>query len=77
MHNGAGPEVAVQPIEGLGVVHFPSTADSGSSGSLVKDYLWGTELYPRLGDWDLKRFVNCRFWSFFLVLLLVRSVQRG
>lgn len=42
-------------------LHFPSTADSGSSGSLIKDYLWGTELYPRLGDWDLKRFINCRF----------------
>lgn len=42
-------------------LHFPSTADSGSSGSMVKDFLWGTELYPRLGWWDLKRFINCRF----------------
>ena len=44
-------------------LNFPSTADNGSSGSLVKDFLWGTELYPRLfdGKWDLKRFVNCRF----------------
>jgi len=43
-------------------LHFPSTGDSGSSGSYVKDFLWGTELYPRLwGWWDLKRFVNCRF----------------
>jgi 7-dehydrocholesterol reductase len=42
-------------------LHFPSTADSGSTGSKVKDFLWGTELYPRLGWWDLKRFVNCRF----------------
>jgi 7-dehydrocholesterol reductase len=42
-------------------LHFPSTADSGSSGSKVKDFLWGTELYPRLGWWDLKRFINCRF----------------
>jgi 7-dehydrocholesterol reductase len=42
-------------------LHFPSTADSGSSGSIVKDYLWGTELYPRIRNWDLKRFINCRF----------------
>lgn len=44
-------------------LHFPSTADCGSSGSMVKDFLWGTELYPRLfnGSWDLKRFINCRF----------------
>mmetsp|Transcript_38178 Transcript_38178/g.85852 ORF Transcript_38178/g.85852 Transcript_38178/m.85852 type:complete len:536 (+) Transcript_38178:56-1663(+) len=42
-------------------LHFPSTEDNGSSGSLVKDYLWGTELYPRVFGLDLKRFINCRF----------------
>ena len=42
-------------------LNFPSTADSGSSGSFVKDFLWGTELYPRIMNWDLKRFINCRF----------------
>ena len=26
---------------------FPSTKDCGSSGSIVIDYYWGTELYPR------------------------------
>lgn len=40
---------------------FPSTGDCGSSGSIIKDFLWGTELYPRIGSWDLKRFINCRF----------------
>lgn len=45
-------------IKGL---NFPSTQDSGSSGSLVKDFLWGTELYPRVFGLDLKRFINCRF----------------
>ncbi|KAL3773782.1 hypothetical protein ACHAW5_002990 [Stephanodiscus triporus] len=42
-------------------IHYPSTPDNGSSGSWVKDYLWGTELYPRVCGLDLKRFVNCRF----------------
>jgi len=42
-------------------IYFPSTQDSGSSGSLAKDYLWGTELYPRVGGLDLKRFINSRF----------------
>lgn len=42
-------------------IHFPSTEDNGSSGSWVKDYLWGTELYPRIFGLDLKRFINCRF----------------
>lgn len=55
-------------------IYFPSTQDSGSSGSLFKDYVWGTELYPRIFGLDLKRFINCRFamtfwqlsgWSFF------------
>ena len=45
-------------VKGL---YFPSTEDHGSSGSLVKDYLWGTELYPRIFGLDLKRFINCRF----------------
>jgi 7-dehydrocholesterol reductase len=42
-------------------LHYPSTQDNGSSGSLVKDFLWGTELYPRVFGLDLKRFINCRF----------------
>jgi len=42
-------------------MYHPSTSDNGSSGSWVKDYLWGTELYPRVFGLDLKRFVNCRF----------------
>jgi len=47
---------------------FPSTADCGSSGSIIKDYLWGTELYPRIFGWDLKRFINCRFSMTFWAL---------
>lgn len=47
--------------------YFPSTQDCGSSGSFLKDFLWGTELYPRVGGLDLKRFINCRvsmtFWQ--------------
>ena len=39
----------------------PSTADCGSSGSFLKDFTWGTELYPRVFGVDIKRFVNCRF----------------
>eukprot|EP00592_Proboscia_alata_P014535 CAMPEP_0194395268 /NCGR_PEP_ID=MMETSP0174-20130528/124328_1 /TAXON_ID=216777 /ORGANISM="Proboscia alata, Strain PI-D3" /LENGTH=599 /DNA_ID=CAMNT_0039191183 /DNA_START=65 /DNA_END=1865 /DNA_ORIENTATION=- len=42
-------------------LYYPSTQDCGSSGSIFKDYLWGTELYPRIFGIDLKRFVNCRF----------------
>jgi 7-dehydrocholesterol reductase len=45
-------------IKGL---YFPSTADSGSTGSILVDYFWGTELYPRVWGVDIKRFINCRF----------------
>ncbi len=39
----------------------PSTSDSGSTGSAVVDYFWGTELYPKVFGWDIKMFTNCRF----------------
>ncbi|CAN0152501.1 unnamed protein product, partial [Hapterophycus canaliculatus] len=40
---------------------FPSTDDSGSNGSFLQDYWWGTELYPRVFGADVKMFTNCRF----------------
>jgi len=42
-------------------LYFPSTDDNGTSGSFLRDYLWGTELYPRVFGLDIKRFINCRF----------------
>jgi len=42
-------------------LNFPSTQDSGTTGSIFKDFTWGTELYPRVFGIDIKRFVNCRF----------------
>jgi len=49
-------------------LHFPSTADAGSSGSFIVDYSWGTELYPRVFGVDVKRFINCRFSMTFWML---------
>lgn len=40
---------------------FPACRDSGSSGNLIFDFYWGTELYPRIFGWDVKVFTNCRF----------------
>ena len=40
---------------------IPSTTDCGASGNFIFDYYWGTELYPRVLDWDIKMFTNCRF----------------
>lgn len=34
--------------------YYPSTSDSGSSGNIIFDYYWGTELYPRICGVDIK-----------------------
>jgi len=39
----------------------PSGPDSGSLGNAFVDFFWGMELYPRVFDFDLKLFTNCRF----------------
>lgn len=49
-------------IKGL---NFPSTKDFGSSGNLIIDFFWGTELYPRVFGFDIKQFTNCRFGMMF------------
>jgi len=46
-------------------LNFPSTKDSGSNGSLIVDFFWGTELYPRVFGFDIKQFTNCRFGMMF------------
>lgn len=42
-------------------LYFPSTKDSGTTGNIIVDYFWGTELYPNIFGWDVKQFTNCRF----------------
>jgi len=39
----------------------PSTTDSGSNGSLIFDYYWGVDLYPKMFSFDVKQMTNCRF----------------
>jgi 7-dehydrocholesterol reductase len=58
---------------------FPSSTDSGISGNFIFDYYWGTELYPKLLGWDLKRFTNCRFammgWPLILISFAAKQQQ--
>lgn len=49
----------------------PSTPDHGLSGNPIFDYYWGTELYPNLLGWDVKRMTNCRFGMMGWPLLLL------
>ncbi|EIE25799.1 sterol delta-7 reductase DWF5 [Coccomyxa subellipsoidea C-169] len=58
--------------------YAPSSSDSGSTGSLMYDYYWGMELYPRIGrHFDLKTWTNCRMgmmgWG---VLVLCYAVKQ-
>lgn len=39
---------------------FPSTTDASTSGNVIFDYYWGTELYPRFWGIDVKMLTNCR-----------------
>jgi len=49
--------------------HFPSGPDAGTSGcGPMFDYYWGMELYPRIYNVDVKKFVNCRFSMTFWML---------
>ena len=49
-------------IKGL---FFPSSNDCGSSGNLLMDFYWETELYPKILGWDIKVWTNCRFGMMF------------
>jgi 7-dehydrocholesterol reductase len=44
-----------------------SQYDSGTNGSIIQDFYWGTELYPRIFTFDVKQMTNCRlgmmFWA--------------
>ena len=53
-------------VKGL---YFPSSSDSGTTGNIVGDFYWGTELYPRILGWDVKVFTNCRFGLMLWALL--------
>lgn len=49
----------------------PSSSDNGITGNFIFDYYWGTELYPRVYNWDIKQFITCRFGMMSWCLLLI------
>lgn len=46
-------------------LYSPSTQDNGTTGNILVDFFWGTELYPNILGWDIKQFTNCRFGMMF------------
>lgn len=73
VHDKMGELISAMNVFSLGFcvmlsfkgIYFPSTRDCGSTGNVVFDIFWGTELYPRILGWDLKEFTNCRFGMMF------------
>lgn len=57
--------------------YIPSSTDSGTTGNLIFDYYWGTELYPLFWGCNLKMFINCRLgmMSWGLILLSYAAKQ--
>lgn len=60
-------------------VYAPSSTDCGRTGSVLFDYYWGTELYPRIYGFDVKMFTNCRFgmmsWGLILLSYLAKQEE--
>jgi len=58
---------------------MPSTTDCGTSGNLIFDYYWGTELYPRIFGIDIKVFTNCRFgmtvWPLLVAIFSLKNYE--
>lgn len=60
-------------------LYFPSSPDHGSTGNIVLDFFWGTELHPHIGYFNIKQFSNCRLgmmgWSVIINCFLVKQFE--
>ncbi|AUH72511.1 7-dehydrocholesterol reductase (7-DHC reductase) (Sterol Delta(7)-reductase) (protein DWARF 5) [Legionella sainthelensi] len=60
---------------------FPSSTDSGITKNILFDYYWGTELYPQVFGWHIKKFITCRFgmmsWGLFLISYCAKQAELG
>jgi 7-dehydrocholesterol reductase len=61
-------------------LYFPTDSDSGTTGSFLYDFYWGTELYPKFGKLNVKQFTNCRFgmmaWALLPVVFACYQYER-
>lgn len=59
--------------------YAPSSTDCGTTGNILFDFYWGTELYPRIFGFDVKMFTNCRFgmmsWGILLMSYAAKQHQ--
>jgi 7-dehydrocholesterol reductase len=68
---------AVLYCQGL---RMPASSDAGGTGRPIWDFYWGTQLHPRLFEYDLKQLINCRYammgWSIIVVSAAAAQVDR-
>jgi len=50
---------------------FPSSADNGTTGNIICDFYWGTELHPSIAGINIKQFTNCRFGMMSWALIII------
>ncbi|MDR3492235.1 MAG: 7-dehydrocholesterol reductase [Gammaproteobacteria bacterium] len=59
--------------------YSPSSSDNGITGNIIFDYYWGTELYPKILNLHLKKFITCRFgmmsWAVILISYMAKQYQ--
>lgn len=60
---------------------FPSSSDASTTNNALFDYYWGTELYPQVLGWNLKKFITCRFgmmgWGILLLSYCAKQIELG
>ncbi|HHF7346033.1 TPA: 7-dehydrocholesterol reductase [Legionella feeleii] len=58
---------------------YPSSTDASISNNILFDYYWGTELYPQIFGWHIKKFITCRFgmmsWGLFLISYCAKQAE--
>lgn len=59
--------------------YAPNSVDRGISGSLIFDYYWGIELYPRVLSIDIKQLTNCRLgmmsWAVLIISFAAKQIE--
>jgi 7-dehydrocholesterol reductase len=60
--------------------YLPSSSDAGHNESILFDFYWGMELYPRLGrHFDVKTWTNCRMgmgsWAVLTLCCIAKQAQ--
>ncbi len=61
--------------------YIPSSTDAGITSNPLFDYYWGTELYPTVLGFSVKKFITCRFgmmsWGVLITSYMAKQLELG